>query len=188
MTTIPPRGTFSDPYTAGDYVPKPNETQRNLRYGQLGVGANVPEPYEDFHEVPGENEYVIHGEGIPPEVENERLAKLKKVSIDYAREESEKGIDPRESQAATVASARDKYATAIGQERFENPTTLISNKKLPPVNKDVDQKQLVEELKDETRSRETVENEKMTKILGGGPAANVQSAMNKLESVVNKEE
>ncbi|RHZ52406.1 hypothetical protein Glove_461g57 [Diversispora epigaea] len=99
MIRITTKRNFSDPSTAGDYVPKPNETQKNLRFGQLVLGQMFLNHMKTFT----------------------------------------KYLDKRNT------ISKDKYSTAIGQERLEN---LISNKKLSPVNKDVDQKQLVEELRD----------------------------------------
>lgn len=75
----------------------------------------------------------------------------------------------------------------MGQERLENPSILLSKKDLPHVDSGVNKEQLVKELKDEAKSRQSVEHEKMEKTIRGGPAAHVQSAADKLEKAVKEE-
>ncbi|CAG8779598.1 11477_t:CDS:1, partial [Racocetra fulgida] len=76
-----------------------------------------------------------------------------------------------------------KYTTAIAQERLENPSDLTNSVNLPPV-QHLDENELLNRLKDETKERQLVENYEMVGTVRGGVAANVKSAADKLENAL----
>ncbi|CAG8573176.1 16503_t:CDS:2 [Gigaspora rosea] len=150
------KGLFSVP--KNDYVPRPAENQRHLRFGTPGVAANDPEPISNFGHVPENDE-------VNPRQECKE------------REDHKPG-----PQSANLASALGKYATAIAQERLENPSDLTSSQNLPPVQQHSDEKELLNRLNKEAQTRQHVENYEMERTMKGGLSANVKSAADKLEN------
>ncbi|RIB17470.1 hypothetical protein C2G38_2187212 [Gigaspora rosea] len=151
------KGLFSVP--KNDYVPRPAENQRHLRFGTPGVA------------------------GISREEQDRNLAELKVLVRERQRQECKEREDHKPGpQSANLASALGKYATAIAQERLENPSDLTSSQNLPPVQQHSDEKELLNRLNKEAQTRQHVENYEMERTMKGGLSANVKSAADKLEN------
>ncbi|CAG8438226.1 11536_t:CDS:2 [Dentiscutata heterogama] len=175
----PTKGIFSVP-KKDEYVPKPTDGQRNLRFGMPGVAATDPEPISDFSNVPEKDEVRIHGEGISRAEEDRNIAELKALVREREEQECKEREDHKPGpQSANIASALGKYATAVAQERLENPSDLTNSQYLPPI-QHPDEKELLNRLKEEARTRQRIENYEMEATVKGGVAAHVRSAADKL--------
>ncbi|RIB17472.1 hypothetical protein C2G38_2187221 [Gigaspora rosea] len=165
-----------------DYVPRPAENQRHLRFGTPGVAANDPEPITNFGHVP-ENDVRIHGEGISREEQDRNIAELKGLVRERQRQECKEREDHKPGpQSANLASALGEYGTAIAQERLENPSDLTSSQNLPPVQQHPDEKELLSRLNKEVQTRQHVENYEMERTVKGGLSENVKLAADKLDN------
>jgi hypothetical protein len=121
-------------------------------------------------------------ERISREHEDRRLAQLHAAAKRYWEEEYKSGMlgDGR-SQAALAESAFREYATAIAKERGEDVEKMVDT--LPPA-PPISDGELLEELQEEAKARQSVE----LNIYGGqgpeDPAAHVQSAIGKFRELI----
>ncbi|CAG8495990.1 23734_t:CDS:2 [Dentiscutata erythropus] len=187
---------MSNPTKGTEYVPIPTEVQVNLRFGMPGVvGSGVAEndseqifnygitPEPDNEEVRvHDNEVRIHGEGISKADEDRNLAELKALVRERERHECKESEDNKPgAQSANLATALGKYANAVAQERSENPSDLTNSKHLPHV-QIPDEKELLNRLNQEVKTRSRAEQLEMERTVKGGVAANVKSAADRIEN------
>ncbi|CAG8838393.1 8269_t:CDS:2 [Gigaspora margarita] len=166
-----------------DYVSRPVENQRHLRFGTPGVAANDPEPISNFGHVPENDEVRIHDEGISREEQDRNIAELKVLVRERQRQECKEREDHKPGpQSANLESVLGEYSTAIAQERLKNSSDLTSSQNLPPVQQHPDEKELLNRLNKEAQTRQNVENYEMERTVKGGLSANVKSAADKLDN------
>jgi len=128
----------------------------------------------------------VMNEGIGREEEERRLSELKGLQerkIEEELREHPEGIR-KGSEAATAQSATSSYARALAKEHGNTVQEVLASAQPDP---QVDEKDLNQELHEEAKIRQKCEASIAGHNPKDWPAANVQSAADKVEKIVSAE-